>query len=154
EASVATPVRYPYGATLTGRSAVLDATAQLATTGVRVSETSLSAYWLPASAWRVDGSLGYASFDGSERNGRTNGTLSLSRTLGAGLSLGVAARAFGFEEDLQDGYFDPDLYAIAELTGRWLYRAGDGSLLLELAPGRQQVTRNGTATTTLRSSAR
>jgi hypothetical protein len=66
----------------------------------------------------------------------------------------VAGRAFTYDKDLQDGYFDPDFYGIAELTGRWLGRGGAWSLLLELAPGTQQVTRDGSPSATVRSSAR
>lgn len=154
ELSLTTPSRHPVGATLAGRAAVLDATAQLATTGVRTAETSLSVRWQPASAWRIDGSAGYALYDGTERNTRTSGALSLSRTLGHGLSLGLAGRAFGFDKDLQDGYFDPDFFGIAEVMGRWLGRAGPTSLLLEVAPGRQQATRDGDQTNTIRGSAR
>ena len=154
QASVTTPGRRPYGATLALQSGVLDATAALAGAGVRMTETSLSARWRPAAAWRLDGSVGYASFDGSEKNTRTNAAVSLSRTLGGGLSLGLAGRAFSYEEDLQDGYFDPDFYGIGELTGRWVGTAGDWSVLLELAPGAQQVTRDGSLSATIRSSAR
>ena len=154
QASVTTPGRRPYGATLAAQTTVLDATAALATTGVRMTETSLTGRWQPGSAWRLDASAGFAVFDGSERNGRTHGALSLSRTLGAGLTFGVAGRAFAYEKDLQDGYFDPDFYGIGEFTGRWLGRAGGWSLLLELAPGFQQVTRDGDPTATVRTSAR
>jgi tetratricopeptide (TPR) repeat protein len=154
QASVTTPGRHRYGATLAARTTVLDATAALATTGVRMTETSLTGRWRPAPAWRLDASAGFAAFDGSERNERTNGALSLSRTLGAGFTLGVAGRAFAYEKDLQDGYFDPDFYGIGELTGRWLGRAGGWSLLLELAPGIQQVTRDGDPSATVRTSAR
>jgi hypothetical protein len=119
-----------------------------------MTEASLTARWQAASSWRVDGSVGYAAFDGSERNGRTNGALSLSRTLGSGFSLGIATRVFTYEKDLQDGYFDPDFYGIAELAGRWLGRTEDWSLLLELAPGAQQVTRDGSPSPSSRGSAR
>jgi hypothetical protein len=154
EASVTTPGRYPYGATLASRSGVLDATAALAAAGVRMTETSLTARWQPASSWRLDGNVGYASFDGSQRNGRRNGALSLSRTLASGFSLGIATRVFAYDKDLQDGYFDPDFYGIAELAGRWLGGTKDWSLMLELAPGTQQVTRAGSPSPTGRGSAR
>ncbi len=119
-----------------------------------MTETSLTGRWQPASAWRFDANAGYAVFDGSERNSRTDGALSLSRTLGAGFTFGVAGRAFAYEKDLQDGDFDPDFYGIGELTSRWLGRAGDWSLLLELAPGIQQVSRDGDPSATVRTSAR
>lgn len=152
--SVSTPGRHPLGLTLALRTTVLDATAALAATGVRMSEGSLTGRWRPGTAWRLEGSGGYAVFDGSERNRRVNGAFSVSRTLGAGFDLGVAARAFTYDKDLQDGYFDPDFYGIGELTGRWSGRTGDWALLLEVAPGMQQVTRSGDLAGSVRASTR
>ena len=61
---------------------------------------------------------------------------------------------FSFEKNLDDGYFDPDFYGIAELTGYWLYRPIPWTFLIELAPGLQQVTTNGDPGGALRSNAR
>ncbi|MDZ7780498.1 MAG: tetratricopeptide repeat protein [Gemmatimonadota bacterium] len=152
--SVSTPGRYPLGLTFRIRTAALDATAALASAGVRMSEGALTGRWRPSSTWRLNGSAGYAVFDGSERNRRVNGALSVSRTLGGGFAVGVASRAFTYDKDLQDGYFDPDFYGIGELTGRWLGRAGDWGLLLEVAPGMQQVTHSGDPAGTVRASTR
>jgi tetratricopeptide (TPR) repeat protein len=154
QAGLATPGRHPYGATFQVGTSQLDATAALAAAGVRISEASLAMRWRSSTAWRLDGSVGYARFEGSESNTRTNGSLSAARTLPLGLALGAAARAFTFEKDLGDGYFDPDFYGILELIGRWQAGAGAWNLLVEGAPGVQKVTRDGDAAGTVRASAR
>lgn len=154
QAALATPGRHPYGATLQVGTSQLDATAALAAAGVRMSEASLSMRWRPSAAWRLDGSVGHARFEGSESNTRTNGSLSAARTLPRGFALGVAGRAFTFEKDLGDGYFDPDFYGILELTGRWQTDVGAWNLLLEGAPGVQKVTSDGDSAGTMRASAR
>jgi tetratricopeptide (TPR) repeat protein len=59
------------------------------------------------------------------------------------ITLGVAARVFGFERDLNEGYFDPDFYGLAEVTARWLRESRHWSLDAELAPGMQQVRSDG-----------
>lgn len=154
QAGLGTPGRHPYGATLQVGTSQLDATAALAAAGVRMSEAALSMRWRPSAAWRLDGSVGLASFEGSDSNTRTNGSVSAARTLPLGLALGVAGRAFAFEKDLGDGYFDPDFYGILELTGRWQAGLGAWNLLLEGAPGVQKVTRDGDPGGTVRASAR
>ncbi len=63
-------------------------------------------------------------------------------------------RAFGYDRDLNDGYFDPGFYGIAELTSYWRHAPGPWSFLVEAAPGVQRVTRDGDTTPTLRGSAR
>src|SRR5690606_19618637 len=90
---VTTPGRHPWGAGLTVSTSALDATAALADRGVRMTELSLSGRWTPARGWRLDAAAGRARFDGSEPNERTSGYVSLSRALGAGVSLGASVRS-------------------------------------------------------------
>jgi hypothetical protein len=80
--------------------------------------------------------------------------LSTSRLLGRFFSVGASARGFSFEKNLDDGYFDPDFYGIGELTGYWLYRPAEWTLLLEVAPGAQKVFSDGSWGATIRSNAR
>jgi hypothetical protein len=55
-----------------------------------------------------------------------------------------------FEDDLSEGYFDPDFYGIAELPVQWLGRSGRWSAEASLAPGMQQVGRDGEVGGTVR----
>ena len=63
-------------------------------------------------------------------------------------------RGFSFEKDLNDGYFDPDFYGIGEITSHWLYRPVPWTFLVELAPGVQQVGRDGDVSVAARSNVR
>ena len=154
EAAVQTPDRYPLGVGLSVESAGLNETAALAEQGIRSSQLLVTGRWRPAPGWLVDGSVGLGRFEGSENNQRRSGFLAASRRVGRFFSLGASLRGFSFEKNLNDGYFDPDFYGIAELTGYWLYRPMPWTFLVELAPGIQQITSDGGAGGALRSNAR
>jgi tetratricopeptide (TPR) repeat protein len=148
------PARHPLAVGLGFASSALDATAAMADRGVTTTGVTLDGRWTPAPRWRVDASLGRTRFEGSQSNDRTSGFLAVSRQLERGLSLGGSMRAFSFEDDLTDGYFDPDLYGIGEVTGRWVRNVGAWGLLAELAPGLQKVTTNGDLAAAFRGSVR
>jgi hypothetical protein len=78
----------------------------------------------------------------------------MSRRVGRVFSVGASFRGFTFEKDLDDGYFDPDFYGIAELTSYLLHRLGRWTLLAEAAPGVQQVRADGDWGPTVRANAR
>lgn len=151
---VSTPRRYPVTGSLTFVRSALDATALQAETGVAVNAVDATVRWTPAPEWTLNGALGGANYDGTEDNTRFEGSVSVARSLGRWWSVGTSVRSFGFDQDLTDGYFDPDFYGIAELTGRWLYEPRDWSVRLEVAPGTQQVTTDGDLTGTFRASGR
>ena len=66
------------------------------------------------------------------------------------ITLGAAGRAFGFEQDLWDGYFDPDLYWIGEALGRFGREWRKWGITAEVAPGVQQVGEDGERSATIR----
>ncbi len=152
-AEVRTPDRYPFGATLSLSTQGIDDTALLAERGVRATGAVLAGRWFPGPEWRLDGSVGLGSWDGSEPNGRREWSAAVSRSLGA-FHLGVSHRGFSFEKNLNDGYFDPDYYGIVELTSWWRGVRGRWSLLVEAAPGVQQVRTDGDPTGSIRATAR
>lgn len=131
----------------------LDETAALAERGVRYRNIAASARFMPTPGWRMDGALGRSVFGGSQDNVRHSGSLSVSKRLGP-LSLGSGLRVFGYDMDLDDGYFDPDFYGIVEATSAWRHRPLPWSFVLEAAPGLQQVTRDGDPAFAFRGSAR
>lgn len=153
-AGVRSPERHAVRGAVDVSSQALDETAALASRGVRFTSITGSVRWKPAPAWRVDAASGYALFDGSADNTRINGSVAASRRIGRSFSLGAGVRTFSYEEDLDDGYFDPDWYGIAEITSWWRSTPRPWSLLVEAAPGVQQVTRDGDPTFTLRGSLR
>jgi hypothetical protein len=151
---IRSPPRYPATARLDVASSAVDATAALAEVGVTATAATLSGRWSPTAEWRVDASAGWARFSGTRDNERINGFLAVQRRVGRLFSLGGSYRAFSFEQDLTDGYFDPDFYGIGELTGRWLYQPMPWSFLVEVAPGAQKITSTGDLGATFRGSTR
>jgi tetratricopeptide (TPR) repeat protein len=145
-ASLSSPGRYPVTASVSYAHYALDATVTLIDREVFLDEWSGSASWAPAQGWTVGGGGGTALFTGrasGEENRRVNGSLAVARRISRPVTLGVGARFFGFDRDLDEGYFDPDFYGLAEVTGRWLREWRHWSLNAELAPGVQQVRSSG-----------
>lgn len=154
-ASLSTPARYPVRAYLSYAHYALDATATLIDREVYLDEWSASTNWTPARGWTIGGGAGTALFTGresGEENRRLNGNLNIARRVSRPITLGVGARFFGFDRDLNDGYFDPDFYGLGEVTARWLREWRHWSLEAELAPGMQQVRSSGEPTGSFRGS--
>jgi hypothetical protein len=112
---------------------------------VRIDDWSLGALGALAPGWRAEASLGLAKFVGDIDNRRLAGFMNVTRRLSSAWRAGVTVRAFGFEEDANEGYFDPSLYALAELQAGWAPSFGQWKVGLDVAPGFQKVTR-GTST--------
>jgi len=151
---VRSPQRGPVSFSFDMSSQVLDETARLADSGVRFTSFGGGVRWKPRAPWRVDGSIGYTFVDGSENNTRLSGSIAASRRVGRYFSLGASLRTFGYDKNLDDGYFDPNFYGIAELPSYWRWSRPSWSLLVEAAPGIQQVMSGGPRTFSLRGSAR
>lgn len=145
-AALSSPGRYPVRGNVSYAHYAMDYTAALINFGVYLDELSASANWVPARGWTVAGGAGTARFtsrETGEENRRVNGNLAVARRISRPVTLGVAARFFGFDRDLNEGYFDPDFYGLAEVTARWLREGRHWSLDAELAPGMQQVRSSG-----------
>ena len=151
---VKTPERNRFGGALNIVSTGLTETAALAERGVRGTEVLLAGRWTQPLGWRVDGTVGVGAFEGTESNGRRSVSISASRRVGRLFSLGASLRAFSFEKDLNDGYFDPDFYGIGEITSHWLYWRAPWTFLVEFAPGVQQVGKGREASLSFRSNVR
>ena len=149
-----TPLRMPVGFALNVSSAGLDENAALAERGIRATEVVLTSRWNPNPLWRVDANLGLGRYSGSEDNGRRSGYLSATKRLNRHFSLGGSFRGFSFEKNLNDGYFDPDFYGVAEITTAWSTRPLPWALLLEFAPGMQQIRSDGDRSASVRTKAR
>lgn len=140
EAGIESPARRPLQLSVEAASTVLTGTAALADRGVRWTRALLTGRWRPGPGWRVDGNFGYGVFEGTVDNGRRSAVLAASRRLGS-VSLGASFRGFSFEQDVNDGYFDPEFYGIWEATGSWVLRPGSWTFAVEVAPGVQLVER-------------
>jgi tetratricopeptide (TPR) repeat protein len=151
--SISTPGRYPLTATLSYAHTPMDATALLIQREVDVDEVNLALQLVPAQGWVIAAGGGGADFHGEvsgETNRRTNGNVAITRRFARFFTLGAAGRVFGFEQDLSDGYFDPDLYWIGEALGRFGREWRKWGLTAEVAPGVQQVGEDGERSATIR----
>jgi tetratricopeptide (TPR) repeat protein len=152
--SLSSPGRYRWGGSMAYKHHALDATALLIENGVTVGEWSVGGRGALAPTWHVRGGFSLAAFTGSERNRRWALNGSIKHRFTRSWSLGFGFRAFGFEKNLYDGYFDPDFYGIAEVPWEWRRHLGPWGLRLEAVPGVQKVTKGGNLTGALRASAR
>jgi tetratricopeptide (TPR) repeat protein len=152
-ASISSPGRYHVGGGLTVRHAALDATALLIERGVVMQEVALSLRAEPATGWSLNGALSHATFTGTQDNARTVGFVAAMRHFARRWTAGVRLRALGYRYDLNDGYFDPSRYVIAEVPVRWHETVNRWSLQGEVAPGVQQVGRGGSIQATGQASA-
>lgn len=152
-AMLSSPARYPFTATLAVSHTPFDATALLIQREVDVNELNLSLALIPAQGWVIAAGGGGADFHGGvsgETNRRTNGSLAVTKRFARFFALGAAGRAFGFDKDLNDGYFDPSRYWIGEALGRAGREWRTWAVSLEVAPGVQQVGEDGDRTATFR----
>lgn len=146
-ARVSTPRHQPVSAGLRYRREALDLTARLVDRAVVLEELSLSlTVNPPGSGWRIRGSAAPAWYEADARNERMAGSLAVERQLSSSWTLGLSGRAFGFDENLNDGYFDPDFYGLAELLVRWERYTESWRFVAEAAPGGQQVGSDGEIT--------
>lgn len=118
----------------------LDVTAQLVRSGVSVTQGGVDLRGTPAGGWTATGAFSLAEFQGSESNLRTAGALGVARRVLPPLTVGVNVRTYGFADDLDDGYFDPSFYLVAEVPGRWEQEFGRWIPSAEVAPGVQKIS--------------
>jgi tetratricopeptide (TPR) repeat protein len=150
----ATPARQPLGLSVTLSRVPLDASVLLIDRGVVVSDLSLTARFEPVSPWSASLTASRATFEGTAPNRRLLGTATLTRRLPGRWAAGAVARAFGFQHDLGDGYFDPDFYGLAEAFLRWRPVVRGWEVSVEAAPGLQQVGSGGKIGATARAGGR
>ena len=66
-------------------------------------------------------------------------------------TVGGNLQIFGFTEDLNDGYFDPDFYGLLEGLGRWQQTYNQKwTFFTEFAPGMQKIRADGSLGATVR----
>jgi len=152
--AASSPARSRVGGSLTLLRTAFDATALIIERGVTMTERSLGLRYSPAPGWNLDGSGSWTTFEGSESNRRIGGYFGGTRILAPAWAAVASVRSFGFAKNLQDGYFDPDLYVQSELTARWRPLRGRWDVSAEVAPGFQRVGRGAAAQATIRLAAR
>lgn len=122
--------------------------------GVRVDRWDALLRWRPGGLWSVAGSGGWSVYRGRERNSRWDVALGVTRRLGWPWSLGLGLRTFGYDRDVDDGYFDPDFYGLAEVELGWSRSFGRWGVEVAAAPGAQRVGDDGSLAAALRARGR
>lgn len=153
-AGASSPSREPFGASVEYGRWPLDATVRLIERRVEVAQGAVGLRFDPVSSWSATAGASRAVFHGTEPNRRLAGAAAVTRRLPGRWAVGAGVRAFGFDLNLDDGYFDPDFYGLAEAFVRWRPALDGWELSLEAAPGAQQVGSGGTVKATARAAAR
>ncbi len=155
-AAVSSPGRNAIAGTLSVSRSAFDDTALLMRQRVRLDEWLLDGNWRPLAGWIVTGSIAAASLHG-ERSGTANrrwrASAEAERVAGSGpVAVALAWRSFGYRDDADDAYFDPDFYGVAEVVGRLRQPSGPWLLQAEVAPGIQRIGARGETSGSLRAS--
>jgi tetratricopeptide (TPR) repeat protein len=141
--AIATPGRYAVTGTLGYVRAPVEATAAIIRNDVQFDQIRVGVGARLSRSLNVFADGAWAQFRGSEANRRLGGSLALSWRLSQMWTAGVAGRTFGFDKDLNDGYFDPDFYGLIETSVRWYGEWGKWLTQIELAPGVEKVRTGG-----------
>jgi hypothetical protein len=137
------PAWLPLTTAVAWSHSVLDATADLIGRDVTMDNVSLSAGAELVRALRLDAGFTFTRFDGETTNDRLLGRLGLEARPNSWLRLRPRVTAFRFENTVQEGYFAPDEYGLAELgigVDRYMSR---WSISAEAAPGAQRIGSDG-----------
>jgi tetratricopeptide (TPR) repeat protein len=113
---------------------------------VEVDEALLRVEGRPSARWRVAGELRGGSFsDGNARRGATAGAWRAFRPAGTTLEVGLEARRLEYDEDLDNGYFDPQRFEslVVELRSRGDVAERRGYWDVRLETGVQSFTASG-----------
>lgn len=155
-ASLTSPRSAAAVVTVNGVRTPLDYTLPLVRNEVVMTEATASIRARRGRNWDFGVSAGIADFDvrrTGESNHRYAVSGSVNRRLSDAFRLEGGARAFGFDRDINGGFFDPDVYALFDAGLGWSGEAGPWRFDTVLAPGVQRIGRDGPLTGAVRSSA-
>jgi tetratricopeptide (TPR) repeat protein len=138
-AGFASPGWLPVSATAGYAHNVLDATADLMGRDVTTGESSLTLAVRIVPAVRLEAGGSLTRFDGQTSNDRLLGRLGLESKVNRWLRLRPRVTAFRFENSVQEGYFAPDEYALAEIGIGVDRHRGSWGFSAEVAPGAQRI---------------
>jgi tetratricopeptide (TPR) repeat protein len=143
EARISTPARNRVAGSFGFTARALDETATLIRNGVKYALLNGDIRFTPSQEWRIAGGAGIGRFDGSEFNRRLDGWADARRRLSREWSVGLAVRSFGFEKNLNDGYFDPNFYILAQVPVAWSLPVARWAVSVRVAPGVEQIGSQG-----------
>ncbi|MCI0437295.1 MAG: tetratricopeptide repeat protein [Gemmatimonadetes bacterium] len=153
-ASITSPGRNRLAATLAVAHTAFDYTAVLMRSAVTIGEGSADARWVPARDWTITATVSAATLESdvsgdANRRWRINGEVVRAIPVSP-FSVALGWRSFGYRDDRNDGYFDPDFYGVAELAGKAHHEGRHWTLEAEIVPGLQRIGRHGESSGSLR----
>jgi len=114
-------------------------TSQMVERGVRTQALGVQMSHAPGSRWRLLARAEAGRYEGHMRNGRWGAQAAVSRAVTRLGRLGVTLRGFGYESDVNDGYYDPKAFGQVEMPWSGAWKRGAVSVNSEVAPGLQGV---------------
>lgn len=123
---------------LTLTRSVFDVTALVADSRVTLTELALTGSIRTGDSGNVYGSLSTARFRGSETNTRRLAAARYVHRVRPWLQTGPGIRTFSFDRTVNDGYWNPSSYFVAEFPVTLTSIRGSQSGRLEVAPGYQR----------------
>ncbi len=152
---VGSPRRNNVSANVSFSRTAFDYTAPLIEQGVYFLEWRGTARTLLPHRVTLTTTVAHAIFNGTNRNHRTLANATIIKRITTPVTIGANVQVFGFTQDLNDGYFDPNFYGLAEGLARWQRTISQKwTLFAELAPGLQQVRTDGSFGATVRTTGR
>lgn len=154
-AVVTTPRERSAVLTVSAARSPLDYTLPLIRNRVTVTEAGAAVSLRTARDWDLEGSVSVATYDVRSNdlyNHRVAVKAALRRRLTDRLALALGANGFGFDRDIDGGFFDPDLYALVDASLEWRAELPEWTLEAAVAPGLQQAGRTGKASGAVRTS--
>ncbi|HSJ06238.1 MAG TPA: tetratricopeptide repeat protein [Longimicrobiales bacterium] len=138
-AGFASPAWLPVSASIGYGRSVLDATADLMGRDITTDEATATLAGVLSSRLRAEAGVALTRYNGQQTNDRVLGRLGLEARAAPWLRLRPRVTAFVFDETLQEGYFSPDEYVLAELGVGIDRHRGAWGVSAEMAPGAQRI---------------
>lgn len=154
--AVSTPARSRVGGAVSFSETPFDVTAVTTANRVSLRELAVDGRWSASRDWLVRAEAGAARFASPASGGDNNrwrAQAEVVRRIDEVFGLALAGRTFGFSKDTNDGYFDPDQYIVAEISGRLHRESRHWVVESELTPGIERITSSGAAAGSLRARA-
>ena len=151
--ALGTPRRQRAVVSLSAERSAFDFTAPQVRNDVVADEVAATLDVRAGRDWTFASAAGWTHF-AVRGTGQSNRRMALSvqarRRLPDPFALVLGLRTFGFDEDVNGGYFDPDFYGLVDMTLAGLREGRHWTIEGELAPGVQRIGSDGDPAAALR----
>jgi tetratricopeptide (TPR) repeat protein len=151
--AIATPRRQRAVVAFAATRSAFDYTAPQVRNDVVADDAVLGLDLRASRDWTFAATAGWTRFDvraTDERNRRIALNVQARRRLPDPFTLVLGLRTFGFDDDVNGGYFDPDFYGLADVTLAGLREGRHWTLDGEVSTGIQRIGGGGDASAALR----